>query len=225
MIATAVSTFVCIGVLEFQMTQIPGVCTDNAPNRFTCPGINTFFTAAVLWGTIGPKKVFGVGGQYSAMLLGWPLGLVIPLLLWLVQRWARRSAQNKDGGNLVARWMRQIHPIPILYGMIYWAPYNLSYVIPAVPIAWLSWIWAKNRFLAFWSKYNYVLSASFSTGIAISAIVIFFSLQWMDVNINWWGNDVVYQGCEGSTDTGSVPCLLQTLAPGEHFGPGPSEFS
>lgn len=59
MIATLVSTFVCTGVLNFQMNQIPGVCTPDAPNRFTCPGINTFFTASVLWGTIGPKKVFG----------------------------------------------------------------------------------------------------------------------------------------------------------------------
>lgn len=74
MIATIVSTFVCVGILNFQMNQIPGVCTPDAPNHYTCPGINTFFTASVLWGTIGPKKVFGVGGQYTAMLLGWPLG-------------------------------------------------------------------------------------------------------------------------------------------------------
>ena len=36
-----------------------------------------------------------------------------------------------------------------------------------MPVAWLSWIYTKNRYLGFWSKYNFVLSASFSSGIAI----------------------------------------------------------
>jgi hypothetical protein len=208
-IATLVSTLVCVGILNFQMNSIPGVCTTEAPNRFTCPGINTFFTAAVMWGTIGPAKVFGPGGQYSTLLVGWPLGIAIVLGFWALQKWCFPGA----------RWTRQIHPIAMLYGCIYWAPYNLSYVTPAVPIAWLSWIWLKNRQLAFWSKYNFVLSASFSSGIAVAAIVIFFSLQWTNTTVDWWGNNVVSQGCEGT------PCLLHTLADGEHFGPGPGEFS
>lgn len=198
MIATLVSTFVCIGVLNFQMNQIDGVCTPDQPQHYTCPGINTFFTAAVLWGTVGPKKVFGAGGQYTAMLVGWPLGIVIPLGFWLLQRRFPRS-----------RWMRQIHPIALIYGCIYWAPYNLSYVWPAVPIAWLSWMYVKARYLAFWSKYNFVLSAAFSSGIAIAAIIMFFALQWNNLSLDWWGNTVTVQGCEGSA------CRLHTLAPGD----------
>src|SRR5882724_8994233 len=59
MIATIISSLVCTGVLNFQMNQIEGVCTSTQKDHYTCPGINQFFTAAVLWGTIGPKKVFG----------------------------------------------------------------------------------------------------------------------------------------------------------------------
>ncbi len=150
-VATAVSTIVCVGILNFQMNQIPGVCTRGQPDHYTCPGINTFFTASVLWGTIGPKKVFGSGGQYTALLVGWPIGVFLPLIIWALQKQFPR-----------ALWMRQIHPVVMLYGMIYWAPYNLSYVIPAVPIAYLSWIFLKKRYLGFWSKYNFVLSASFA---------------------------------------------------------------
>lgn len=209
MIATLVSTFVCVGVLNFQMNQIPGVCTDSAPNHFTCPGINTFFTAAVLWGTIGPIKVFGAGGQYKALLVGFPLGALLPVAFWLLQRRFKKTG-----------WLRQIHPIAMLYGALTWAPYNLSYIWPAVPIAWFSWVYMKNRFLGLWSKYNFVLSASFSSGIAIAAIIIFFGLQWNgDIAIDWWGNNVVSQGCEGDY------CLRYTLADGESFGPGVGEFS
>jgi OPT family small oligopeptide transporter len=207
MVATLVSTFVCTGVLNFQMNDVPGVCTVDAPFHFTCPGINTFFTAAVLWGTIGPQRVFGTGGQYTTLLVGFPIGIVIPLVFWMIQR------RWKD-----SRWTRQIHPVAILYGGLYWAPYNMSYVIPAVPIAWLSWLYVKKRFLGFWAKYNFVLSAAFSSGIAIAAIIMFFSLQWAEIEISWWGNNVVYQGCEGEA------CLRLTLADGEHFGPGPGQF-
>lgn len=37
MIGTFVSTFVSVGVLNFQINKIPNVCTVDAPNRFTCP--------------------------------------------------------------------------------------------------------------------------------------------------------------------------------------------
>jgi OPT family small oligopeptide transporter len=42
--ATLISTFVCTGVLNFQMNSIRDVCTPDAAMKMTCPGINTFFT-------------------------------------------------------------------------------------------------------------------------------------------------------------------------------------
>lgn len=207
LIPTVVSTFVCTGVLNFQMNRIPEVCTPEAPNRFTCPGINTFFTASVLWGTIGPVKVFGAGGQYTALLVGFPFGLLLPIALWYLQK------------KVKTRWTRQLHPIALLYGPINWAPYNLSYMLPAAWIAWLSWIWCKSRFIGLWSKYNFVLSASFSSGIAIAAIVMFFALQYNGLELSWWGNDITSAGCEGRA------CTLLTLKEGGRFGPGPGQFT
>ena len=46
MVATLVSTFVCVGILNFQLNGIKGICTSEASFQLTCPGINTFFTAA-----------------------------------------------------------------------------------------------------------------------------------------------------------------------------------
>lgn len=225
MIATLVSTFVCIGVLNFQLTEIPDVCEAGQKNRFTCPGINTFFTAAVLWGTLGPHKMFGSGGQYTWLLVGFPIGLILPFIIYYAQKKLPKLA-----------WLRQVHPVVLLYGPLSWSPYNLSYAWPAVPLGWLSMVWLKNKYLGFWSKvclrirqfllvhadksqYNYVLSASWSSAIAIAAIVIFFGLQWTNKEVVWWGNTVSYQGCEGTA------CTRFVLPEGEHFGPGVGEFS
>ncbi|KAI4868184.1 OPT-domain-containing protein [Hypoxylon rubiginosum] len=206
MIATLVATFVSVGVLNFQINQIPNVCTVNAPNRFTCPGINTFFTASVLWGTVGPIKVFGQGGMYTWLLVGFPIGFVVPFITYYMNK----KYQKK--------WMRQIHPVAMFYGALSWAPYNLSYIWPAVPIAYFSWVFLKQRYLGFWSKYNFVLSASFSSAIAIAAIIIFFALQWTEIELDWWGNSVTSQGCEGTA------CPLYTLGEGEYFGPRIGDF-
>lgn len=145
MVATFFSTMICVGVLNFQMLHIDGVCTKDADYKLTCPGVNTFFTASVLWGTVGPQKIFGHEGQYSETLIGFPLGVLIVVFFW---------ALNKKFPHWT--WTRQIHPVAIMYGGIVWAPYNMSYVWPSVPIAYFSWIYLKSRFVGLWSKVSHL---------------------------------------------------------------------
>ncbi|KAJ7106285.1 OPT oligopeptide transporter protein-domain-containing protein, partial [Mycena epipterygia] len=64
--ATIISSFVCTGVLNFQMTRTPDVCTAEQVDHYTCPNVNIFFTASVLWGTLGPKRMFGTSGIYDS---------------------------------------------------------------------------------------------------------------------------------------------------------------
>ncbi|KAL0938315.1 opt oligopeptide transporter [Colletotrichum truncatum] len=201
MVATLISTFICTAVINFQIS-IPNICTPDAPMRLFCPGPNTFFTAAVLWGTIGPLKVFGHQGQYNYLLLGFPVGIALPIIFYYCIKWAPKN-----------RYLRQFHPVALFYGGVNWAPYSFSYAWPAVPIAWLSWIYVRNRYLAFWSKYNFVLSASFSAGIAIAGILMLFTVQWVGAEVPWWGTEQIAAGCEGKA------CTLKTLAPGERFYP------
>ncbi|KAK4173098.1 putative oligopeptide transporter [Triangularia setosa] len=208
MVPTLISTLISVAVLQYQV-HIENVCTSDAPFRFTCPGVNTFFTAAVFWGTVGPRKIWGVGGQYAVTLLGFPLGVIVVILFWyLNKKWPKSSI------------LRNAHPVVMMSGALVWAPYNLTYVWPAVPVAAFSWLYLKKRYLALWSKYNYVTSAAFSCGIAISGIVMFFALQLWDINLQWWGNDVMSTGCDSDGN-----CVLQTLAEGEYFGPRIGEFS
>ncbi|OAA64789.1 Oligopeptide transporter OPT superfamily [Cordyceps fumosorosea ARSEF 2679] len=207
MVPSLITTFVYVGIVQFQV-NLKDVCTANAPFRFTCPGINTFFTAAVMWGTVGPKRLWGVGGTYTVTLLGFPLGVAIVLAFWVAGRKWPKSA-----------FIRNIHPVVIMTGGLHWAPYNLSYMWPAVPVAAFSWLYVRKRFLGFWSKYNFVLSAAFSAGIAISGLIQFFGLAYNNIEFNWWGNSVVGSGCDDG-----VSCPLMKLAPGEYFGPGLGEF-
>lgn len=140
MVPTVVSTFVCVGIMMYQL-NIENVCTKDGPYRFTCPNANSFFTAAVLWGTIGPKKLWGSGGQYTATLAGFPFGVALVVVFWFLSKKYPQSS-----------FFRNIHPVVILSGGIVWAPYNLTFIWPAVPAAMASWMYVKKRCLAFWSK-------------------------------------------------------------------------
>jgi OPT family small oligopeptide transporter len=151
MVPTLVSTFISIGVLQYQV-HIDAICTRHAPFRFTCPGPNTFFTAAVFWGTVGPRKMWGAGGQYAVTLLGFPLGVVLVVVFYLLsKKWPRNAV------------IRNAHPVVMMGGALAWAPYNLAYIWPAVPVAAFSWLYLKKRYLGLWSKVCFFLSLFLSS--------------------------------------------------------------
>ena len=140
MFATLVSTFVCTAILNYQMTEIPGVCTVNQKDHFTCPPINNNFTAAVFWGTLGPKMMFGAGAMYNGLLWCFPIGVILPIPFYFLGK----------------KWevFRYLHIPVLLHGGFLRAPYSLANVWPAVPVAWLFNSYIQKRYLGWWSKYN-----------------------------------------------------------------------
>jgi OPT family small oligopeptide transporter len=165
MVPTLVSTFISIGVLQYQV-HIENICTRHAPFRFTCPGPNTFFTAAVFWGTVGPRKIWGAGGQYAVTLLGFPFGILLVAVFYLLSRkWPKNAI------------LRNAHPVVMMGGAIAWAPYNLSYIWPAVPVAAFSWLYLKKRYLGLWSKVCFLLPCAGDVGEEQRWLTGFFTVQ------------------------------------------------
>ncbi|WOO80299.1 Oligopeptide transporter 2 [Vanrija pseudolonga] len=206
MIATLISSLVCTSLFNFQM-GFKNVCLPNASFKFTCPGDYTFFNAAVFWGSVGPIKIFGKGGRFTSLLSGFGLGFVLPIIIYGLQKAFPRQ-----------HWLRQIHPVMMCFGALIWAPYNISWIWPALVFTFISWKLVKPRYLAFWAKYNYVLCSALSAGIAICAIVIFFALQISDINLEWWGNSEYDKGCE------TAACVRLPLPEKGYFGPEKGHF-
>ena len=105
-----------------------------------------------------------------------------------------------------------------LNGGVHWAPYNIAYMWPALLPAWLSMSYLRTRYLAFWSRYNYVLSVAFSTAIALAGVIVFFAVSYNGVKISWWGN-----GAESACE--AEACTRLTLPDGEYFGPRIGTFA
>ncbi|KAL4864822.1 hypothetical protein BDV12DRAFT_205518 [Aspergillus spectabilis] len=89
---------------------------------------------------------------------------------------------------------------------------------PAIFPAYLSMKYLRSRYLAFWAKYNYVVSAAFDAAIAIAGLVIFFAVSYHGFYINRWGNESE-SGCE------STACTRLSLPEGGYFGDGVGGFA
>ena len=193
--------------MNFQIRMIPNICEAGQKDRFTCPGVESYFTAAVLFGSLAPQRVFGKGGMYTALLAAFPVGLAFPVLYYFATRKLPKT-----------HFLAKLHPVVIFSGGHIWSPYNLAYIWPAVIPGWISWVVVRKRYLSFWSKYNYVLSAAWQTGIALAGVVIFFAVSYHGASINWVGNHAD-SGCEANA------CTRLKLPEGGTFGPAPGTFT
>ncbi|KAJ5658104.1 OPT oligopeptide transporter [Penicillium longicatenatum] len=185
-IATVVAAFVSIGVNAWALANIPNVCETGQASGFNCEGYTTFFTSSVIWGAIGPKRLFAEGMMYNATLYGFLCGSLLPVPFYLLSKYYPKSG------------FRYIYSPLLLYGMMNFAPYNLTYAVAPLIVGTVFNFYIKRHYLAWWEKYAYVLTSSFGAALAISAVIIFFAVEYHAVDINWWGNSVSFAGCDDS---------------------------
>lgn len=161
-------------------------------------------TASVIWGLIGPSRIFSPGQIYSSLFFFFGLGAVTPLVIYLV---ARRRPKS---------WLRYLMA-PLIFG-------GAGAIPPATPLNYLSWgivgfvfqYVIRHRHFGWWSRLNFLTSSGLDLGLALSTLVIFFAFTLREVDPpRWWGNDIVtstldYKG-------GAVQAVV---GEGETFGPG-----
>lgn len=203
MVATILQVFVSLGVINWSLSNVELLCQSGQPQRFVCPGENTFFSASVLWGVIGPKRVFN--GLYPILQWCFLIGTLLPFPCILIKR-----------------RFKSFEPTLIIGGMRIFAPYNLSYYLPGLYFSFGFMYCLKRRYKAWWEKYNYVLTSGLGAGVALSSIVMFFAVQYHSKSLVWWGNTVSQGGIEGGQFRQTLKDVSQ-LAEG-YFGPPPSDF-
>ncbi|ODQ67392.1 small oligopeptide transporter [Nadsonia fulvescens var. elongata DSM 6958] len=203
LIATIWGAIVQILVLQWSKGNIKDLCKPFQESHFTCPQARVFFNASIIWGVIGPQRLFKDSGPYFYTKWFFLLGALLPIINWLVLRKKPKS------------FLRYFH-WPIFFngpGTIPPAtPFNLaSYCC----VGYIFGYWLKRKWFSWWAKYNYSLSAGLDLGLAIGslAVFLFFSMTGV-IAPRWWGNTVHqntldYQGL-------SFQVLLKK---GDSFGP------
>ncbi|GEQ68735.1 hypothetical protein JCM33374_g2403 [Metschnikowia sp. JCM 33374] len=207
-ISTIISCFISLAVINFSIKNITNYCEFGQEQKFTCPSANTFFSSSVLWGVIGPKKVFS--GLYPILKWCFLIGFLLAPILFAVRKYFGKYEAVK-----------YFHPVLVIGGFLIYAPYNLSYYTPGMIASFFFMYYIRNNYLNWFKKYTYLLSGALTAGVAFSSIIIFFAVQYHEVDINWWGNNVSTGGIEGTI---GQPNLDATTAPDGYFGPRKGHF-
>jgi hypothetical protein len=122
-------------------------CTRTARGR--APSTASRFDASVIWGLIGPERLFGTHGLYRNLVWLFLAGAVLPVPVWLL---SRAFPERK--------WIALVN-VPVI-------SYGFAGMPPATPTNIATWLVTGTIFnyfvfryrMGWWQKYNYVLSAA-----------------------------------------------------------------
>ncbi|KAJ7030206.1 small oligopeptide transporter [Mycena alexandri] len=210
-IATIIAGTVQLGVQAWMFTNIKDFCAPNQKDGFICPSTEVFGTASIIVRVIGPRLMFSKGQTYYPLVFFFLVGAAAPVFAWTLNRRYPNS------------FLKYVNPV-IFNGTGLIPPATAINYVPWAGVGFIFQYVIRRRHFAWWTKYNYVLSAALDSGVAVCIIVIFFALQFPKngtigtTNIlTWWGNTVFIAGADYGPEGAGTP--VNALAPGETFGP------
>ncbi|GLU19756.1 hypothetical protein SLE2022_359840 [Rubroshorea leprosula] len=180
-VGTIIAALAHLGTAWWLMDTIPNICDrELLPNSspWTCPGDHVFYDASVIWGLIGPRRIFGDLGHYSVINWFFLVGAIAPLLVWL----AHKAFPTKH-------WIKLI-TMPVLFGAtVNMPPATAVNLTSWVLIAFASGFIAYRYYRGWWSRHNYVLSGALDAGLAFMGVLLYLCLEMNHVSLEWWGSN------------------------------------
>ncbi|XP_077223008.1 oligopeptide transporter 5-like [Tasmannia lanceolata] len=177
---TVISSTVNFFTAWWLLTSVPNICDQSKLPKgspWTCASYNTFYDSTLVWGVMGPGKMFAPHGQYSKMYYFFIFGAIAPILVWVV---SRKFPKKK--------WIKLICPPLILSAA--------THMPPATPVNIWSWltlgilfnIILYRKYKAWWARYTYILSAGLDAGTAFVGILLYLAIQSRGTyGPSWWG--------------------------------------
>ncbi|KAK9318943.1 OPT oligopeptide transporter protein-domain-containing protein [Lipomyces orientalis] len=198
-IASIVQIFVTSGAMQYLVKGLPDFCSMTNAARFTCPFAHELYADTLLMGVVGPRRTLDF--LYPTMKYAFLIGAILAFPCFAVRKYFPNQ-------------FRYFHPVLFLGGFQRWgAQYNLAYYTPGFYVSAFFMYYVRRRHLAWWAKYNYILSCALTAGVAFGGILIFLALQYHPKKLVWWGNTVSRAGIDGAGTA-----TLKAIPPGGYFG-------
>ncbi|KAI0267969.1 OPT oligopeptide transporter protein-domain-containing protein [Russula aff. rugulosa BPL654] len=185
---------------SMDVLQYRGSLRCDQKDGFTCPGTTVFGNASIIWGVIGPRRLFSHGQLYYGLIFFFLVGILAPLFQWILHK--NTSISQSHSATRPACPCDPLNYVPMVF-----VCFIFNYII-------------RRRNFDWWAKYNYLLSAGLNAGYTIGLLIIFFTLQYpkngtigLDSIQKWWGNTVYMK----TADYKGVP--FKSLPEGGKFGP------
>ncbi|KAJ6825199.1 oligopeptide transporter 1-like [Iris pallida] len=180
LVGTTIASSVTLGTAWWLLESVENICDrEKLPegSPWTCPYHEVYYSSSVIWGVVGPKRIFGSLGLYEKMNYFFLLGLLAPVPVWALSK----AFPDK-------KWIRLIN-VPVIVSATGAMP-------PARAVNYIMWFavgiffnfLVYRRFKGWWARNNYAMSAGLDAGVGFMTILAYISLQmWNENGIEWWG--------------------------------------
>jgi OPT family small oligopeptide transporter len=202
-------SLVQIATYNFLLGNIPEFCSETQPQGFICPGATTFYNASVIWGVVGPKRMFGPGALFAWINWFWLVGFLVTVAHYFV---ARRYPKS------IARYI-YFPAIFSIGGMI--PPATLWNLSNWLLVGALFNIYIYRKYKPWWSRYTYVTAGALDVGNAICLVLFALGLGLSNSAFpTWWGTTVA----DTTYDAMRMARAKQMPADGSLIGPKPGDW-
>ncbi|KAF9924036.1 hypothetical protein BGZ67_009559 [Mortierella alpina] len=177
-------------IINSQREALDGTKPD-ANGLWTGQRVQTFWGSGLIYGALGPARMFALDGKYWFVYYGFLIGFLGPIVLWAL---SKKFPQYQWSKLNVAIFAGGLHNFPNGYAMGI-----LVSLITALVFQWFLFRYHKG----WWTKYTFILSAALDTGAAFTGLIIFLFLGGglspkLSVNVpSWWGNYYTPEGDNG----------------------------
>ncbi|KAG9327773.1 hypothetical protein KVV02_000219 [Mortierella alpina] len=147
--------------------------------------VQTYWGSGLIYGALGPARMFAFDGKYWFIYIGFIIGLIVPALFWLLSK--------KFPG---VKWSA-INIAIIAQGMGAFPNGYVTGIVMILGTALLFQYYIYKYHKVWWTKYTFILSAALDTGAAFTGLILFLFLgRGISPNVgvdipSWWANHYV----------------------------------
>ncbi|KAF9550275.1 hypothetical protein EC957_001182 [Mortierella hygrophila] len=144
--------------------------------------VQIFWGSGLIYGALGPAKMFALDGKYWFVYIGFLIGFIAPAIQWVLSKKFPQFGWSKINVAIIAGGMGAF-PNGYAVG-----------VVSSLVCALVFQGYIRRCHKNWWSKYVFILSAALDTGAAFTGLLIFLFLGGgLDPKIavdvpSWWGN-------------------------------------
>lgn len=139
-LACFVSCFVQIGVKTWMFATIPDMCAEDQSAMLVCQNAQTVFTSSVVWGLIGPARLFSKGGIYNPQLYMLLVGALAPFPFWL---WCRKYPRSA---------LRHVNTAVIFSVCLFTPPATGINIVSFLIVGFTFMFWIRRHKFNWWSR-------------------------------------------------------------------------
>lgn len=180
---TIISSLVGYATSWWLLSSVENICVpERLPkgSPWTCPGMNYTYAASIVWGAIGPQRIYFPNGQYSKQFYFFLIGLISPLIIW----GASKFLPEKE-------WIKNINISNLFGGTSSLPVYGVANFWSWTIVRILYNLVVYRNYKDWWASYNYVLAYGLDMGVAFLSLLTSLTLGLNGIyGVDWWGLDI-----------------------------------